>query len=231
MTAFSRFVVCAAALSLATATQAFADPIQVTGGSLTAFWNGLTAGGLAPTAITGTNGFSLTGDALPGEGRMDIFDGCATCRPAYVPPASTQSIGAFIGTFEATATFEGASYPIHQGIDTLNGLAMELTGSVMLPAFSESQTATTAPFRITAGNFFAQSGPISEKLTGGGIATLALTPFHFPDDPFGPDWWRVDQIRYEFSPSAVTPEPATLTLAALGLMGAGFRARRRGAAL
>jgi hypothetical protein len=228
MTTVIRFVVCAAVLCLTTAAQTQADPIEVTGGTMTAFWSGISAQGLVPTAITGTRGFSVTGDALASEGRIDIFDGPCDCPPGYITPGSTASIGAFIGTFNATATFEGNSYAIDEGINSPNVVSMSLIGNVGMPAFSETHPVVTAPFAIESGLFFSDSPRVSEKLIGGGIASLSLSPFHLPDDP---DVWRVDKIVYEFSPSAVTPEPATLTLAALGLMGATVRARRRGAAL
>ena len=224
MTALSRFMACAAVLCLTTATRTQADPIQVTEGSMTAFWTGVSAGGLVPTAITGTRGFSLTGNAVAAEGRIDIFDGigCIDCSPGYVRPASTPSIGAFIGTFEATATFEGNSYTIETGINSPTVVAMELTGNVAMPPFSETHLVVTAPFAIHEGTFFSEFGPIMEKLIGGGLASLSLSPFHLPGDPNGPDVWRVDQIRYEFNPPVV-PEPASLILIGMGTAMCGLR--------
>lgn len=221
MTALSRFMACAAVFCLGTAAQAVADPIQVTAGSVTALGGGIAPPPRAPTAIVGTKGFSLTGLAHANEGRMDIFGGCDDCPPGFITPASTQSIGAVIDTFEATATFDGMTYAIDPGIDTPNHVFMELTGSAVFPSFTERHLIVTAPFAMNFGSFFSQSGPISEGLRGQGIAMLLLSPVHLPQD-LG-DAWRVDQIRYDFNASAVTPEPASLILIGIGVAMCGLR--------
>jgi hypothetical protein len=227
MTVFSRFMTCAVVLCLGTATRAAAEPIQVTGGSLTAFWQGIAAGGLAPTAIVGSRGFSLTGDALPGEGRMDVFDLCTEpCSPGTLTPSTMQSLGAFVGAFRATATLDGTSYEITESINSPTVVSLELEGTAAIPAFAERNEVVMAPFSMT-GLFSSEFGPIGESLAGGGTATLFLSPIHLPPGDLG-SVWRVDRIRYEFGASTVTPEPGTLVLAGLGLMAAAsrFRARR-----
>ena len=214
MTRITLFVASVGLSVLVVASQASAEPIRITGGTIVV--TGLT--GLGTISIVGTRGFSLTGPVSPLEGRVDPFTECVPCLPG----ATTLSVGAFLGGTvfpDAVATLDGQTYTVGSGIDDPEGVNFEVFGIASLPALRDSGTTITAPFTAD-GNFFLPF--LTERIRGRGIATVALKPF-----PPGasPEAWEIDRlVRYDFSDPV--PEPATLVLVAGGLA-AIVRARKK----
>jgi hypothetical protein len=214
MTRLIRFVVCATALFLG-ASCVSADPVQITSGSLLV--NGSL--GLAPISVFGTHGFSVTGDALPSEGRIDPFTDCNPCVPgASVSLGGSLSEAAFSGT----ATFEGSAFPLELRLNAPNSLLFEWSGTTIAPPESNGPVTVAGPFAVT-GTLFRSFGTDKVDFSGGGTASLSLNPLHLGAD-FG---WQVNRVRYDFESAAATPEPATLTLLSIGVLAGAARSRRQ----
>ncbi len=208
MTRVAAFVACIGLLCLGAGTQAWADPVTITGGSiLFPEENRFQAG---PISIAGTRGFSITGSVDTGEGRVDPLNQCFPCEPT-----TNFSVGMLLGTFGlvGSATLDAKTYENINSFSSSNFVFFHLVGATELPPVNGSSVVIRAPFTVAPDSFFEyevtpgsdSQGPqtASVLLRGAGIATVS---FHAnPSLPL----WEFSQARYDFKP---TPEPATLVL-------------------
>lgn len=217
MTSFVRFVLCGSLLSLAATSQAFADPVSITGGSLTATGPFETA----PISVTGTLGFSTRGITDPGEGHLDAFNDCRPCMPG-----DSIRLGGFLPAFDATATLNGITYDLTIDVNNPVSMNWSLTAAtVAAPPFALTARLLETPFTLT-GRFFPDSQSLGILLFGRGTASILLSPL--PGSNNDPSLWNASLLRYEFqSDTAPIPEPGTMTLLGLGLAAARMLRTRR----
>jgi hypothetical protein len=211
-----RIVIVLCAFLLLTLTPSVkADPLVITGGSLsiTGIFDG------PSYSVSGQN-FSISGSGEPGS-----FQATA-CFPCV--SGNTIGLNAFVAGSSlggGTITFEGT---------TLNNLVFGgtwiFTSSALIPAATTNIT-ITAPFTFT-GDIRAcvfNGGPpdcspgdsvFTTQLVGQGIATVHLNFFFINAN--GNSVYGFDSLTYTFQPAEV-PEPMTITLLAAGLMGLGAK--------
>lgn len=216
MTRIVRFVLCGSVFCLASTAHAFADPVHITGGFLAA--TGPFA--VAPVSVTGTVGFSMRGIADPGEGHLDAFFDCRPCMPG-----DQIRLGGFLPAFDASASLDGESYDLT--IDVNNPVSMYwilAAGTITAPPFALASQLLETPFTLT-GLFFPDSQSTGIPLAGRGTASILLSPLPGRDNE--PPLWQADLLHYDFEAAEPVPEPASLTLAALGLAAAAIRRARR----
>jgi hypothetical protein len=211
-------IVLCAFLMLTLAPSVKADPIVVTGGSLTV--TGISGG--PHFNLTGEN-FSVSGGGEPGS----------TQAVACFPCVSGNVIG--LNGFYAGGATLGAG----GGSLTINGTTFTnlvfagtfvFTASAVIPA-ATTNISITAPFTF-AGDLRAcvfQGGPpdcspgdsiFSTQLVGQGLVTVNLNFFFV--NASGNSVYGFNSITYNFQ-SAEVPEPMTITLLAAGLMGLGAK--------
>lgn len=221
MTRTAVVVACTGVLSLGLPTDAAAEPITITGGSMvfaepSQFQRG-------SISIFGTRGFSIVGGVDSGEGRVDPL----ACHPCE--PLQPISVGAELGTFAivGNATLDGKVYT---NINTFSSDAFArllLGGVTQLPPVQGASVVVSTPFTVLEHSVFQfPVGPEDSQelarvaLRGSGTATLM-----FSANPFIPVW-EISQVRYDFQP---IPEPATMILVGGPLIGVllGRTMRRR----
>ena len=211
-------IVLCAFLMLTLAPSVKADPIVVTGGSLSV--TGISGG--PHFNLTGEN-FSVSGGGEPGS----------TQAVACFPCVSGNVIG--LNGFYAGGATLGAG----GGSLTINGTTFTnlvfagtfvFTASAVIPA-ATTNISITAPFTF-AGDLRAcvfQGGPpdcspgdsiFTTQLVGQGIVTVNLNFFFV--NASGNSVYGFNNITYNFQPAEV-PEPMTITLLAAGLMGLGAK--------
>ena len=212
MTRISRFVVCACALCVLSVTPVAADPVHITDGFMVMTGQFQ----IAPVAVTGTGGFSVTGFADPGEGRADAFTSCSPCMPG-----EQVGVGAFLGSgaFVATVIANGQTYELTSSVFSDTPLNWTITGQTIAPPQSQSFVAVQTPFQLK-GQFFPGLNQTPINIVGGGIASVLFRPV---PNSAGPFIWQTQVAHYTFNETPV-PEPATLMLLGIGV--AAIAARR-----
>jgi len=226
----AQILLSASVISLLPVLPARADPVTVTGGFLLATGVNEVS---PPSALTGTDGFTATGQLVigVGAGRLDAIESCRPFDPFPCGAGASLPLFGFLsaqgsdpGFSDAVVTLRGEEYRDF-GIDDPYGFILELEGTAVLPSFGDGAAQSVmAPFTLT-GRFF--DGMSITQLVGGGMATLGLTQAAFEGVPL----WSVEQVRYDMQDTAPIPEPGTLLLVGTGLAGiARARARRRPAA-
>ena len=210
-----------AGIGLPGASQAWADPVTVTSGHVTAQMSGGT--------------FTLMGDGvfLSGAPPFGYESGIWQCAPCRASDRLNLSLSSSTrGTFDdLPGEFEHVQYDRTYLAGFLEFTAGEMTSAIL----DEGQTSISMPFTLSgelrnyesfASRATSGSVPVFiATLTGRGIATAYFRgPFSEP----GGALFFADRITYDFAPEAplATPEPASLLRVATG--GGGLLARRRG---
>lgn len=219
MTRIAYFVACATVLCCATATQAAADPVTITSGSIVLSEpNQFQAG---PITIAGTRGFSINGSVITGDGVIDPLRQCFPCEST-----TTFSIGADLATFgiSGDVTLDGQTYSDINEMFSNNFVRLRLIGTTVLPPVNGSSLVIRAPFTLAepASSFTYEITPGSGELATVALAGQGMATVSFHVNPSTPVW-EFSQMRYDF---VATPEPSTLILVAGGLA-AVLRARTR----
>ena len=193
---------------------ASADPIRITGGSVTLV-DQFTVENVVD--IHGTQGFR--GEFIPGQ-----VGGQWVCNPCGAP-GDPISLDAFVSTVDGrgTVTFAGVRYTVGATVLSPGNAAVSLQprgGPVVLPPLSP-RASLSVPFELGPGSFLERGGPgeITVPLIGSGTATLDVIANQF-DEPI----WELSSLRYDFAP---TPEPATVLLVGTGMFALAARRYRR----
>jgi PEP-CTERM motif-containing protein len=195
---------------------ASADPIRLTGGSVTLVGQFTTAN---VVDIQGTQGFS--GEFIPGN-----VGGEWVCKPCGAPGDSI-SLDANVSSIDGggTVEFAGVSYTVDSAQLSSPGDAAvrlgPLAGRVILPPLSPSAS-LSLPFELARSFLVLNNGSpglIEIPLIGKGTATLNVVA-----NRFGEPLWELSSLRYDFAP---IPEPATVLLVGSGMFALAARRYRR----
>jgi hypothetical protein len=124
-----------------------------------------------------------------------------------------------------TLTLDGVTYPITETLDSPASLYMELSGSVLAPAFAGEGISTSVTVPFTMLSTVSIDSVTRATLRGAGTATMFFAPTGF--FPLDGPLWETTAVRYTFSDPAPVPEPATLLMVGGGLALGAYAKRRR----
>src|SRR5205814_6349354 len=159
------------------AASARADPINIRGGFLDMGPNS------GPLSLGGDRGFTFASSVDVTGG---FFLPSLNCNfdPVHCRPGDTLNLGAswIDNDVTGTATLDGVIYPNVGSLGSFSSMAVQFSGTAVLPPLAGGTMALTAPF-LFHGTFFhpVDNNPAgfpttTELLTGTGTATLTLTP-------------------------------------------------------
>jgi regulation of enolase protein 1 (concanavalin A-like superfamily) len=175
--------------------RAFADTVTVTSGYLDLRPT------LGPLLLGGDRGFTFQSQLS--SSNSIIFALNCNNDPLHCLPGTTLNLGihATGGDVSGIATLQGVTYGKFGGIDSVNNMALDFAGSLVLPSLAPTAV-LTAPFTLT-GTFThtvdSGSTTTTESLTGSGTATVSLVA-----DTNFPGSWRVGRILYSLNQSLPT---------------------------
>lgn len=205
-------IILCAFLTLAIAPSVNADPLVVTGGSLT-----------VPGQLRAPQ-YSFTGQNFTVNGHGSEFGAapsCFPCRGGELIGVNSVFVGGSLGL--GSLIVNGASFD-----NLFFGGVFQFTGSPVLVPVGTTNISLTTPFMFS-GNLVAcplesVSGPdcmpsqriFSAQFVGQGLVTLQFRFILIT--PNGDSLYQLDTVTYNFD-SAEVPEPLTITLLATGLVG------------
>jgi hypothetical protein len=201
---------------LLSCSAAYADPIVVTGGSVSRVY----VGANAPISLQGA-GLSLTGAGY------ESFIGPASCNPCLVggPPITfNATIDSFVHTAPAPGMVGGNSFS-----DVFLDGRMSFFGPSFPVSLAASNLSLNAPFTFFAtlrgfSNSSLSGTPLfNDVFVGQGIATARYSVTKGP----GATLVTSVDVNYQFAP---TPEPASALLLLTGVAAVAMRSRRGGSA-
>ncbi len=160
----------------------------------------------APVVIAGDRGFSFTTN-LNFSYNLTGPDSCNS-NPRQCTPGSTASLKTVTNFSSGTATLDGQTYTDFGGIDSKNGMYLDFSGSITLPALAPTADITT---NVTfQGNF--NHSNTNSPLTGNVLAHVYLSS---PGDPSIPNSWHIDRVLFQFPVTT----PLTAVSADIGAVG------------
>jgi hypothetical protein len=213
----SKILIALSALLLLTLTPSVkADPIAITSGSLTV--PGIFR---APQYSFAGQNVSVTG----GGGDPGASPSCAPCVSGSLIGMNSLFVGLSLGS--GSVTFDGTTFS-----NVVFGGVFEFTApSVLIPAvitdisltspFTFSGSLFACPVEVGGLNCTPSQQVFSAQFVGQGIATIQL---HFVQIFNGNSLFDFRGITYTFTE---VPEPMTITLLMAGLMGLGYRLRKK----
>ncbi|HET7694287.1 MAG TPA: PEP-CTERM sorting domain-containing protein [Vicinamibacterales bacterium] len=208
-------------IALSTAGAAVADPITITGGTISI---GYGRGSFREYVFSlQGDGVAITGSQPDGPVQPAFFPACHEFSPCG-EGAVTNPSGAITVLAIGSATLDGVEYPLTQYFGGPSNQFTFTAGDVVIPGGMADVLMLQTPFTFTGllDIFrFSDTGgwePLrSVSLTGQGTATVNLQRLQ--------NGFRVHSVDYEF---AATPEPGTLLLLGSGAVMVVRRARGRG---
>jgi hypothetical protein len=200
-----------------------AEPIQITAGSLQLA--AASAGASGSVLLIGNDrGFTLSARVGTSEGIFGPWEQCQSA-PNCAPGAPIDLHAFWVGLGSvATVTLDGLTFTSVGSLASDDSAVLEFTGAAVAPAFGGGGASLSAPFEFEGRFVRSMGGGVT--LVGRGMATLFLTQSFGPNEGLPPAW-RVLGARYDFAALTPAPEPATVVLTALGLVGLAARRRRR----
>lgn len=180
---------------VAVAGRASADPVSITTGYVDL---GPTRG---PFLLGGDRGFTFVSQLSSSNSQIRALN--CNNDPLSCRPGTTLNVGihASGGDMSGTATLEGTTYKGFGSTNSFNNMAIDFTGSLVLPELSASAT-VTAPVTFS-GTFTHATGPnvptVQETLTGNGTVTVYLEAERFFQGS-----WRVTRLVYSLNQSLPT---------------------------
>ena len=214
----SRIVSCATAALLSTALTAAADPVRITSGSV------VYSGGIdIPVTLSGA-GFTFSGTTDVVEGIFTPRDQCGFPVCTAGSTVDLHSLWLGLAFHSANATYQGVTYPNIGSANSDASMRTEWIGSLAIPTTFTGGT-LNAPVALNGDLSFLDTSTFTTAhvpLVGSGLASLTFQPY---SDEF-PNAFRLESLRFDITPAAATPEPASMLLMGTGVAGL-FASRRR----
>ena len=147
--------------------------------------------------VSGTQGFAFTARVSISGGFFNAYEQCQfpECAPGTTVDLNAQWTG---NDLPGDGRLRGVTYDNVGSLDADSSAGIQFSGTVTMPPMSDQPVSITVPFEIVGSFAYGLTGAASERvsLTGGGNATLFLSPAH------GGTSWAIDRVVFDFDPSA-----------------------------